>query len=711
MAKKKVKTEVYPLERVRNIGIIAHIDAGKTTTTEQILYYTGKEHRIGSVDEGNTATDWRVDEQERGITIVSAAVTVHWKARETEHRVNIIDTPGHIDFTAEVERALSVLDGAIAVYCGVGGVQAQSETVWRQANSYKVPRIAYVNKMDRAGADFELAFKELKERLYDGPTPVAVQWPLGEEKEFYGVVDLVENKAYTWGEADPPPPPEVGDVPAEVADAVEVMRADMLSAISDLDDEFGMAYLEDESSITPDMIRAALRKLTLERKLCPVLCGSSFKHKGVQPLLDAVCDYLPAPNDREPVVGKQPKSIRRAGDADTEDWKDVERAPDAKEPFAALAFKTLSQKTGDLVYLRVYSGSVTDKDQLININKGKKERLGRIHILHANRKEETVPSTSVGDIIGVIGLRYTVTGDTLCDISHPIQLGTIKFPLPVVSRAVEPRSTADKDKLADALASMAKDDPTFRVTMNEDTGQTLISGMGELHLEIIADTLKRDWKVEAKVGKPRVSYKATAAKDGKGRGSYELEIGDKRQFGAVSLEVLRKPGQGEVEVEFAVPEDVIPPQFHAAIADGIVTKCYSVGDYGDPLIDVTVRVTGGEFDEDDSTEAAYTAAAGRALDDGLEKAGISFLEPIMTLTVDVPEEFFGNIMQDLQSRRATVEESLILRDMRRVIAAVPLAEMFGYASDIRSKSQGRATPILQPREYAEMSANMRPKLF
>lgn len=711
MAKKKAKTEAYPLERVRNIGIIAHIDAGKTTTTEQILYYTGKEHRIGSVDEGNTATDWRVDEQERGITIVSAAVTTHWEARGTEHRINIIDTPGHIDFTAEVERALSVLDGAIAVYCGVGGVQAQSETVWRQANSYKVPRIAYVNKMDRAGADFELAFKDLKERLYEGPTPVAVQWPLGEEKEFYGVVDLIENKAYTWNDADPPPPPEVVDVPAEVADAVEVMRADMLSAISDLDDEFGMAYLEDEDSITPDMIRAVLRKLTLERKLCPVLCGSSFKHKGVQPLLDAVCDYLPAPLDREPVVGKQPKSIRRAGEANTEDWKDVERAPDPKEPFSALAFKTLSQKTGDLVYLRVYSGSVTDKDQILNINKGKKERLGRIHILHANRKEETVSSTSVGDIIGVIGLRYTVTGDTLCAINHPVQLGTIKFPLPVVSRAVEPRSTADKDKLADALACMAKDDPTFKVTMNKDTGQTLISGMGELHLEIIADTLARDWNVEAKVGKPRVSYKATAAKDGKGQGSYELEIGDKRQFGAVSLEVLRKPGQGEVEVEFAVPEDVIPEQFHAAIEDGIKTKCYSVGDYGDPLIDVTVRVIGGEFDEDDSTEAAYTAAAGRAIDDGLERAGISFLEPIMTLTVDVPEEFFGNIMQDLQSRRATVEQSIVIRDMRRVVAAVPLAEMFGYASDIRSKSQGRATPVLEPREYAEMSADKRPKLF
>ncbi|MBL4847197.1 MAG: elongation factor G [Planctomycetes bacterium] len=712
MAKKKVKTEAYPLAQVRNIGIIAHIDAGKTTTTEQILFYTGKEHRIGSVDEGNTTTDHRPDEQERGITIVSAAVTVHWEQRgATQHRINIIDTPGHIDFTAEVERSLSVLDGAIAIFCGVGGVQAQSETVWRQANSYQVPRIAYVNKLDRAGADFEEVLKDLKERLHDGPTPLAIQWPLGEEKGFYGVVDLVDHMAYTWEDGAHPPPPELGPIPEDAVDIAGAAREEMLSAISDFDDEFGMTYLEDEEAVTPELIRATLRRLTLERKICPVLCGSSFKHKGVQPLLDAVCDYLPAPLDRSPVEGKQPKSIRRAGDSDVEDWKDVERAPNAKEPFCALAFKTVSQKSGDLVYLRVYSGYATDKDQLFNINKGKKERLGRIHILHANRKEETVPDTSVGDIVGVVGLRYTVTGDTLCDITHPIQLGAIKFPLPVVSMAVEPRSTGDKDKLADALASMAKDDPTFKVTLNTDTGQTLISGMGELHLEIIANTLSREWNVEAKVGKPRVSYKATAEKDGRGRGRYEIEIGDKRQVGAVSLEVLKRPGLGDVEVEFTADPEVLPVQFHAAIEDGIKTRCYSVGDYGDPLIDVLVRVTGGEYDEDDSTEAAYTAAASRALDNGLESAGFAFLEPIMTLTVDVPEEFFGNIMQDLQARRATIEQSLVLRDTRRIVAAVPLAEMFGYASDIRSKSQGRATPSLEPREYAEVHASKRPKLF
>lgn len=717
MAKKKGKTDVYPLERVRNIGIIAHIDAGKTTTTEQILYYTGKEHRVGSVDEGNTSTDWRVDEQERGITIVSAAVTVHWTPGAGEqHRVNIIDTPGHIDFTAEVERSLSVLDGAIGVFCGVGGVQAQSETVWKQANRYAVPRIAYVNKLDRAGADFVVALNDIRERLHEGPAPIAIQYPLGEEKGFYGVVDLVEQKAWVWEEGSPPPPPEATEVPEDAAETVALYRDEMLTLIGDLDEDFGMVYLtaieeDDFSQITPELIRASLRKLTLEGRALPVLCGSSFKHKGIQPLLDAVCNYLPSPEDRPPVTGKQPKSIRRAGDADTEDWKDIERAPREDEPFCALAFKTVSQKTGDLVYLRVYSGRATDKDQLLNMNKGKKERLGRIHILHANRKEETVDSTSTGDIVGVIGLRYTVTGDTLCDLTHPIRLGAIRFPLPVVSMAVEPRSTADRDKLSEALASLAKDDPTFKVTMNSDTGQTLISGMGELHLEIIANTLERDFKVAAKVGKPRVSYKATALKDGRGRGVYDVELGDRRQFGAVEIELVRSPGLGEVEVEFPVALDKVPAQFHAAIEDGVRTKAYSVGDYGDPLIDVRFRVVGGEFSEDDSTEAAFAAAAARAVEAGLNSAGLSFLEPIMTLTVDVPEEFFGNIMQDLQARRATIEETLVMRDTRRIIAAVPLAEMFGYASDIRSKSQGRAVPSLEPREYAEVPAGKRPKLF
>jgi elongation factor G len=711
VAKKKAKDKGYSLNRMRNIGIIAHIDAGKTTTTEQILHYTGKEHRIGSVDEGNTVTDWRVDEQERGITIVSAAVTVHWSpaASEDEHRINVIDTPGHIDFTAEVERSLSVLDGAVGVFCAVAGVQAQSETVWKQANRYEVPRIAFVNKLDRAGGDFHNVVEDIKERLSEGPIPVAIQIPIGEEGDFNGVVDLIEMCAWTWENSDQPPPPTRTEPEGELAENAALFRSEMLSQLSDFDDAFAERFLEDD--LTPEFVRETLRRLTLERKVCPVLCGASFKHKGVQPLLDAICYYLPSPEDRPPVVGLRPKSKRRAGEEDLDGWLEATREPRHGAHFCALAFKTVSQKTGDLVYLRVYSGTASGKDQLLNINRNKKERLGRIHILHANRKE-AVEVASTGDIIGVVGLRYTVTGDTLTDASHPIRLGAIKFPLPVVSMAVEPRSTADRDKLADALAAMAKDDPTFTVRLDKDTGQTLISGMGELHLEIIRDTLNRDWKVEAKVGKPRVSYKATARESGgKGYGVYDMELGGKRHYAEVGVEILKKPGAGEMQVEFATDPEFFPAEFLEPIQDGIRTKGFSVGDYGDPLIDVLVRVTGGKVHEEDSTEGAFVAAAGRAVDAALERAGLAFLEPIMTLTVDVPEEFYGNIIQDLQSRRADVLETAVIRSTRRIVAAVPLAEMFGYASDIRSKSQGRAVPTLEPRDYAEVPEGRRPKLW
>ncbi|HBP23277.1 MAG TPA: elongation factor G [Planctomycetes bacterium] len=711
MAKKKAKAKEFPLEQVRNIGIIAHIDAGKTTTTEQILYYTGKEHRIGSVDEGNTTTDWLQEEQERGITIVSAAVTVEWEPTVGEpSRINIIDTPGHIDFTAEVERALSVLDGAIGVFCGVAGVQAQSETVWKQATRYQVPRIAYVNKLDRAGANFFDAVTDIRERLPEGPRPVAIQVPIGEEGDFKGVVDLIEMKAWEWKEGDPPPPPVEMELSGDLKDMADLYRDEMLNVLEqfDEDDSYAEAMLEDR--LTPDFLRAHLRKLTLERKVCPVLCGSSFKHKGVQPLLDAICYYLPAPTDRPPVTGKRPKSKRRAGEEDMEGWLEAERPPSESAPFCALAFKTVSQKTGDLVYLRVYSGTASGKDQLLNINKNKKERLGRLHIMHANRKEP-IEVARVGDIVGVIGLRYTVTGDTLTDAKSPIRLGAITFPLPVVSMAVEPRSTADRDKLSDALAAMAKDDPTFQVKADPDTGQTLISGMGELHLEIIANTLKRDWNVEAKVGKPRVSYKATVRGSAKGTGTYDVELGGKRQYGQVRVQVEKKAGIGAVQVELKSLPDGLPEEFEAAIEEGIKTRAFSVGDYGDPLIDVVVTILGGDYSEEDSTEGAFAAAASRALDDALEAAGLASLEPIMTLTVDVPEEFYGNIMQDLQARRAEVLDTLVVKDQRRITAAVPLAEMFGYASDIRSKSQGRAVPSLEPRDYAEVPEGKRPKLF
>ncbi len=712
MAKKKSATPTFPLPRLRNIGIIAHIDAGKTTTTEQILYYTGREHRVGTVDEGSTTTDYEELEQEKGITIVSAAVTVHWTPPTgEEHRINIIDTPGHIDFTAEVERSLKVLDGAVMIFSGKEGVQAQSETVWRQASSYGIPRLAFVNKLDLAGANYDEVVKDISERL-PGMKPLAVQLPIGEEKEFRGVVDLVTMKAWVWEEGSPPPAPVEVELPDDLRELAQLHREVLLDELGDLDDAFANAVLED--AVDAEAIRAAVRRATLACKAFPVLCGASFRHKGVQPLLDAICHYLPSPLDRPPVVGKRPKSKRRVGDADLESWEEVERAPDPGAPFCALAFKTVSQKSADLVFLRVYSGTVGATEQLLNITKNKKERLGRIHVMHANRKE-AVEQATVGDILGVVGLRYTVTGDTLCDPDRPIRLGRISFPLPVVSMAVEPRSTKDKDKLAEALAAMAKDDPTFRVRDDPDTGQTLIAGMGELHLEVIAEKLKRNWNVEAKVGKPRVSYKATIKEDAKGRGVHELVIGERRQYGAVTLVVERRPkAAGGLTIEFPEEGDEphpIPTQFHQAIEDAIKTKAYSVGDYGDPLIDCAVLVTGGEYEPTDATEGAFASAASKALDEAIERAGLVYLEPIMTLTVDVPEEFYGAIVQDLNGRRATILSTNLLRDTRRVVAAVPLAEMFGYVSDIRSKTQGRATPSLEPRDYAEVPEGKRPSLF
>lgn len=711
MAKKKAKGGVvYPLERIRNIGIIAHIDAGKTTTTEQILYYTGKEHRIGSVDEGNTTTDHLPEEQERGITIVSAAVTTHWTPTwegSDEHRINIIDTPGHIDFTAEVERALSVLDGAIGIFCGVGGVQAQSETVWRQATHYGVPRIAYVNKLDRAGANFYDVVTEVQERL-QGPRAMAIQVPIGEEKEFRGVVDLVTMQSYVWEDGDQPPPPTVGPIPDDAREEAELYREEMITRLADLDDEVANRVMEDQPC-EPELVRAALRRCVLNRTVCPVLCGASFRHKGVQPLLDAICSYLPAPTDRPPIEGKRPKSKRKVLDESEDSWLPADRPPTTKAPFCALAFKTVTTKTGDLVYLRVYSGEASGSDQLLNINKNKKERMGRIHVMHANRKEP-IEVARVGDIIGVVGTRYTVTGDTLTNIDSPIRLGAITFPLPVVSMAVEPRSTGDKDKLVGALDSMAKDDPTFTVHIDPNTSQTIISGMGELHLEIIENSLKRDWKVEAKVGKPRVSYKATVKAKANGKGVCEKELGGKRHFAELRLSVERDSEAQGVKVVFGVGEEELSEEIRILIQDDIRTKAYSVGDYGDPLINCKVKITGVTTD-DDSTEAAFSEAASKALDAALESSGLVFLEPIMTLTVDVPEEFYGNVIQDLQGRRAEVSDTKVIKDMRRITAAVPLAEMFGYAGDLRSKSQGRATPSLEPQDYAEVPAGKRPKLF
>jgi elongation factor G len=562
-----------------------------------------------------------------------------------------------------------------------------------------------VNKLDRKEADFYDALQSIEDRL-EGMTPLVVQLPIGEGKDFRGVVDLVRMTAWEWEDGDPPPAPALIDIPDEGAEDAAMYRDQLETRLGDLDDEFAEAVLEER--VDAAAITAALRRVTIARRGFPVLCGASYRHKGSQPLLDAVCAYLPAPSDRQPVKGKTPRSKRKL-ETDVEGWLDAERPPKQTVPFCALAFKTDTQKTGDLVYLRVYSGVATGSNQLLNINKNKKERLGQIHIMHANRKER-VEVASVGDIIGVVGLRYTVTGDTLCDADKPIRLGAINFPLPVVSRAVEPRANADKDKLHDALAAMAKDDPTFTVRLDAETGQTLISGMGELHLEVIAGRLKDIWKVDVKVGKPRVSYKATVKGPASGHGVYDVMLGERRHYAEVRLEVEhRAKVSGGILVE--IPEEVLPTKFHEHIEDAIISRAYSVGDWGDPLIDVVVRVTGGVADDVDSTEGAFGAAASRALEDALERAGLVSLEPIMTLTVDVPEEFYGNIVQDLQGRRAEVLATGAIKTTRRIVAAVPLAEMFGYAGDVRSKSKGHATPALEPRDYAMVPEGKRPKLW
>ncbi|MCA8921289.1 MAG: elongation factor G, partial [Planctomycetes bacterium] len=711
VAKKKAQ-ESYPLERVRNIGIVAHVDAGKTTTTEQINYYTGAMHRIGTVDDGNTVTDYMAQEQERGITIVSANVTVHWTpATGVQHRINLIDTPGHIDFTAEVERALRVLDGAVGVFCGVAGVQAQSSTVWRQAGTYGVPRIAYVNKLDRTGANFYDVLTDLKERLEMLPIPVQI--PIGEEKDFNGIVDLITQRAWTWDDGDPPPPPVEGDVPEEVQDEVALYREQMIERIAELDDEVATAFLE-ERELTPELLRAGLRRITIACKGYPVLCGSSFKHKGVQPLLDAVCHYLPAPTDRPPIEGRAPKGKgKRRKDDDQDAWEPASRAPSLDEPFCALAFKTVSSKTNDLTYLRIYSGTADRSCQLLNPRTGKKERLGGgIYRLTANRKEP-LDEASVGDMVGVVGLRYTRTGDTLCDAQSPILLETIGFPFPVVSRAVEPKSTKDKDDLRLALERLSKDDPTLTVSFPEDndSGQTVISGMGELHLEVVTRRLQDDWKVEAKVGKPRVSYKQTVAGPGKGSFVYDREQGDKRVFAGIDLEVTPTPKAGKLSVVFACPADLVPADYQLAIEDALRAKASGVGDWGDPLIDVQIKVVGGKYEPELSNEAAFCAAASFALEKALEDAGLISLEPVMTLTVETPEDMLGNVQQDLQMRRAQILSMSPVKDRLRVVAAVPMAETFGYSSDIRSRTGGQADFTLEPREYEVVPEGKRPKLF
>ncbi len=679
----------YPLEKYRNIGIIAHIDAGKTTTTERILFYTGKTYRLGSVDEGNTVTDWMEQERERGITIVSAAVSAEWKG----YQINIIDTPGHIDFTAEVQRSLRVLDGGIVVFDAVQGVEPQSETVWRQADRYGVPRICFVNKMDRVGASYERSIESIRERL--GANPVAVQVPIGAESDFRGVVDLFTEQAIVWVD-DLGKEPKVMEVPAELRDEVEAARERMVEQIAETDDDLTVKYLEGEE-ITIEELKAALRRAVIRGDLTPVYCGSALKNKGVQPLLDAVVDFLPSPVDIPEVRGVNPNT----GEEET-------RPPSDDAPLSALVFKIVTDPyVGRLAYFRVYSGKITQGAQVYNATRRKRERIGRLLRMYADRRED-VTEVLAGDIGAVLGLKNSFTGDTLCDMSKPIVLESISFPEPVISIAIEPKSTADQDKLSQALHKLAEEDPTFRVRTDEQTGQTIVSGMGELHLEILVDRLKREFNVKANVGKPRVAYRESITRPvPKVEGRFVKQTGGRGQYGhvIVSLEPA-EPGEGIV-FEDAIVGGVIPKEFIPAVEKGIREAAEAGVVAGYPVTDVKVRLYDGSFHEVDSSEMAFKVAATMAFREGVKRGKPVLLEPVMKVEVVVPEEYIGDVMGQLSSRRGEIQGmEQRAGNTRAVRAMVPLAEMFGYATQLRSITQGRGAFTMEFDHYAQVPDNV-----
>jgi elongation factor G len=672
------------LEKTRNIGIMAHIDAGKTTTTERILYYTGRTHRIGEVHEGAATMDWMAQEQERGITITSAATTCLWR----DHRINIIDTPGHVDFTVEVERSLRVLDGAVAVFDSVAGVEPQSETVWRQADRYGVPRIAYVNKMDRIGANFAAAIETMRKRL--GANAVAIQLPIGEESDFRGIVDLINMKAIMYLD-DLGTEVEVTDIPADILAEAEAARETLIEALADADDDLAEAYL-DGTEIDGDRLLAAIRKGVLAIAITPVLCGSSFKNKGVQPLLDAVVDMLPSPLDVLPATGVLPG---------TED--EVTRESDPNAPFAALAFKVMSDPyVGRLTYLRVYSGSVSSGAGIINATKDRKERIGRLLLMHANHRED-IDAISAGDIVAAVGLKSTTTGDTLCDPGNPVVLEQMTFPEPVIGLAIEPKTKADQEKLSTALQRLSDEDPTFRVHTDEETAQTVIEGMGELHLEIIVDRLMREFNVDANVGAPQVAYRETIRKAvDKVEGKFVRQTGGRGQFGHVYVSVEpNEPGKG---YEFAskIVGGSIPKEYIPAVDQGIREALESGVIAGFPMVDVKVALVDGSYHEVDSSEIAFKIAGSMAVREAVKRASPALLEPMMAVEVTVPSEFVGTVVGDLTSRRGRIGGMDNRGTTDIVNAQVPLSEMFGYATSVRSATQGRATFSMQFHAYAEV---------
>jgi elongation factor G len=671
-----------PLERVRNIGIMAHIDAGKTTTTERVLYYTGRSHKMGEVHHGTAQMDWMEQEQERGITITSAATTCFWR----EHQINIIDTPGHVDFTVEVERSLRVLDGAIALFSAVEGVEAQSETVWRQAERYSVPRIAFVNKMDRTGANFESVLEQMADQL--DARPVAFQLPVGAEDTFRGVIDLLRQKAIIYDDGNQGLDFHEEPVPEDMADEVEAAREALIESIVEDDDDLAMIYLEGEEVPLEDLIATA-RKATREMRFVPVFCGSAFKNKGVQPLLDAVIDFLPAPSELPPVTGWQ------VGD----DTVELSRSPNDDEPFTALAFKIMNDPfVGTLTYLRVYSGRVETGKAVENATKSRKERFSRLLRMHANKRED-VKFIHTGDIVAAVGLKWTTTGDTLCERGKEIVLESMDFPDPVIDIAVEPKTKADQDKLGDALAKLALEDPTFRQRIDPESGQTLLSGMGELHLEILIDRLLKEHKVAANVGKPQVAYRETVAGSGRADEKFERSAGGRGLYGHVRLEVEpRGRGEGFEFVDKSREAD-IPPEFLEPIRMG-VTESLERGELADfPMIDVRVTLLGGSFHETDSNETAFKIASSMAFKNACQAAGPVLLEPVMKLVVTTPEEFTGGVIGDLQSRRGKLE-GMEPRGGRQVVTAeVPLAELFGYVGDLRSVTQGRGDKSMEFHSY------------
>ncbi len=703
MAAQSTTTRLYPLDRIRNIGIIAHIDAGKTTTTERILFYTGKSYKLGNIDEGTTVTDWMEQEKERGITIVSAAVTTFWTPKSgpmkgIESRINIIDTPGHVDFTAEVERSLRVLDGGVTVLDAEEGVQSQSETVWRQADKYKVPRICFINKMDKLGADYFATLQSIRKRL--GAPAVPYNIPIGKENDFKGVVDLITRKAFIWE----PNAEGLGkeftevEVPGEMQDEVEKYRAELVERIAETDDNLTEKFLSGEEIPESDL-KKALRKAVIKYQIVPVLAGSSLRNKGVQPLLDAVVEYLPSPQDIESIEGTNPKT----GEKET-------RKLVPEESFSGLAFKVqIDPHVGKLTYVRVYSGILKSGTSILNSAKHDRERIGRILLMHANTREE-VTEAYAGEIVAVVGLKSTVTGDSMCDETKPIVLESISFPDPVISLAIEPQTKADQEKLGYALGRLSEEDPTFRIKGDHETGQTIISGMGELHLEILVDRMKREFNVAANVGSPQVAYRETIKEIGKGEGKYIKQSGGRGQYGHCLVRVEPKDRGEGFEYVSEIKGGAIPQEYIGSIEKGIKEKMEMGVMAGYPLVDIKVAVYDGSYHDVDSSDIAFKIAGSMALEDAVKHANLCLLEPIMKVEVTIPDEFMGDVIGDLSAKRAQIHGSEVHGNSTIINALVPLAEMSGYVTTLRSMTQGRGSAYMEPSHYEEVPNNIADKI-